>query len=86
MIRIALAFAVLLATCSAASAQAEFEPTPDERKAIADCLERVAGQPELKQMAECIGVVAAPCPHAPGTNTVTIVACHMREQRSGTAI
>ena len=86
MIRIALAFAVLLATCSAASAQAEFEPTPDERKAIADCLERVAGQPELKQMAECIGVVAAPCPDAPGANTVTIVACHMREQRSGTAI
>ena len=86
MIRIALAFAVLLATCSAASAQAEFEPTPDERKAIADCLERVAGQPELKQMAECIGVVAAPWPNAPGANTFTIVACHMREQRSGTAI
>ncbi len=86
MIRIALAFAVLLAACSAASAQAEFEPTPDERKAIADCLERVAGQPELKQMAECIGVVAAPCPDAPGANTFTIVACHMREQRSGTAI
>ena len=59
MIRIALAFGVLAAACSAASAQAEFEPTPDERKAIAACLERVIGQPELKQMAECIGIRGA---------------------------
>ena len=81
MIRIALAFGVLAAACSAASAQAEFEPTPDERKAIAACLERVIGQPELKQMAECIGIVADPCPNAPGANTFTIVACHMREQK-----
>jgi uncharacterized protein YecT (DUF1311 family) len=81
MMRIAFAFGVIAAACSAAWAQAEFEPTPDERKAIAACLERVIGQPELKQMAECIGVVADPCPDAPGANTFTIVACHMREQK-----
>jgi uncharacterized lipoprotein YbaY len=46
MMRIALAFGVLVAVCSSASAQAEFEPTPDERKAIAACLERVIAQPE----------------------------------------
>ncbi len=86
MIRIALAFAVLGAACSAASAQPEFEPTPDERKAIAACLERVIGQTDLKQMAERIGIGADPCPNAAGANTFTIVACHMREQRSGTAI
>jgi uncharacterized protein YecT (DUF1311 family) len=81
MIRIALALGILAAACSAASAQAESEPMPDERKAIAACLERVIGQPELKQMAECIGIVADPCPNAPGANTFTIVACHMREQK-----
>ena len=81
MIRTALAFGALAAACSAASAQAEFEPTPDERKAIAACLELVIGQPELKQMAERIGIVADPCPNAPGANTFTIVVCHMREQK-----
>ena len=81
MYRVALAFGVVVAACSAASAQAEFEPTQDERKAIAACLERVIGQPELKQMAECIGIVADPCPNASGANTFTIVACHMREQK-----
>jgi uncharacterized protein YecT (DUF1311 family) len=81
MIRIALAFGVLAAACSAASAQAEFEPTPDERKAIAACLERVIGQTDLKQMAECIGIGADPCPNAAGANTFTIVACHMRQQK-----
>lgn len=80
MIRIAFAFGFLVAS-SAALAQAEFEPTAEERKAVADCLERVAGQPELKQMAECIGIVADPCPEAAGANTFTIVACHMREQK-----
>ncbi len=81
MMRIALAFAVLAAAYSAAAAEAEFEPTPDERKAIAACLERVVGQPELKQMAECIGIVADPCPDAAGVNTFTLVACHLREQK-----
>jgi hypothetical protein len=38
MIRIALGFGLVAAACSAASSQAEFEPTPDERKAIAACL------------------------------------------------
>ena len=81
MMRIALGFGVLAASCSAALSQPEFESTPDERKAIAACLERVIGQPELKQMAECIGIVADPCPNAAGANTFTIVACHMREQK-----
>ena len=80
MSRIAFALG-LIAACSAAAAEAEFEPTAEERKTIADCLERVAGEPELKQMAECIGIVAVPCPDAPGANTFTIVACHMREQK-----
>ncbi len=81
MMRIVPALSVLIATSSAVLAQAEFEPTTEERKAVADCLERVAGQPELKQMAECIGIVADPCPEASGANTFTIVACHMREQK-----
>ena len=80
MIRIAFALGLLLGP-STALAQAEFEPTAEERKAIADCLERVAGQSELKQMAACIGIVADPCPEAAGANTFTIVACHMREQK-----
>lgn len=81
MIRIAVALGVFLAFSSAALAQPEFEPTSAERKAIADCLERVDGESELKQMAECIGLIADPCPEAPGANTATIVACHMREQK-----
>ncbi|MGE3529671.1 MAG: lysozyme inhibitor LprI family protein [Methyloceanibacter sp.] len=81
MNRIALAFGVLLVAWSSQAAQPEFEPTAEERKAVADCLERVAGEPELKQMSECIGIVAGPCPDASGANTFTIVACHMREQK-----
>jgi len=81
MIRIAVALGVFLASAPAAWAQPESEPTSTERKAIADCLERVAGDAELKQMAECIGLIADPCPEAPGANTATIVACHMREQK-----
>ena len=81
MMRIALGFGVLAAACSAALSQPEFEPTPDERKAIAACLERVVGQTDLKQMAECIGIGVEPCPNAPGANTFTIVACHMRQQK-----
>jgi hypothetical protein len=84
MVRIALGFGVLAAACSAALSQSEFEPTPDERRAIAACLERVIGQIDLKQMAECIGIGADPCPNAAGANTFTIAICASR--RSGTAI
>jgi uncharacterized protein YecT (DUF1311 family) len=80
MTRIALALSALLAAPALALAQAEFEPTAAERATIAACIERVAGVSELKQMAECIGA-ADPCPNAPGANTFTIVACHMREQK-----
>lgn len=81
MIRIACAFGFLILATSLSLAQKEFEPTAAERKTIADCLERTAGEPELKQMGECIGLIADPCPDAPGANTFTIVACHMREQK-----
>lgn len=81
MTRIALALSALLAAPALALAQAEFEPTAAERATIAACIERVAGVSELKQMAECIGAIADPCPNAPGANTFTIVACHMREQK-----
>jgi uncharacterized protein YecT (DUF1311 family) len=64
----------------AASAQQEFEPTSAERATIAACIERSAGESELKQMSECIGLIADPCPDAPGANTFTIVACQAREQ------
>ena len=81
MKRIAIALGFLLLTSAAAQAQAEFEPTAAERATIAACIERTAGEPELKQMADCIGIIADPCPDAPGANTFTIVACHMREQK-----
>ena len=57
------------------------EPTAAERKTIADCLDKSAGDDELKQMSACIGLVAHPCPDAPGANTMTIVACQIREQK-----
>ena len=81
MKRIAIALGLLLLTRGAAQAQAEFEPTSAERATIAACLERTAGEPELKQMSDCIGLIADPCPDAPGANTFTIVACHTREQK-----
>jgi uncharacterized protein YecT (DUF1311 family) len=81
MKRIAIALGILLLTSAAAQAQAEFEPTSAERATIAACLERTAGEPELKQMSECIGLIDDSCADAPGANTFTIVACHMREQK-----
>jgi uncharacterized protein YecT (DUF1311 family) len=78
---------LLLATLSLAlalSSQAradEFDPTPQDRKVIADCLESTEGQPELKRMGACIGLVADPCPNEAGATTVSIVACNMREQK-----
>jgi uncharacterized protein YecT (DUF1311 family) len=81
MIRIALTFGLLLAASLAALAEPEFEPAEAERKAIAECLKQAAGEPGLKQMAACIGIVADPCPDAPGANTGSIVACQMREQK-----
>jgi uncharacterized protein YecT (DUF1311 family) len=81
MIRIASALTGLLVASAPALAQAEFEPTSAERATIAECIERTAGESELKQMGDCIGLIADPCPDAPGANTFTIVACHMREQK-----
>jgi uncharacterized protein YecT (DUF1311 family) len=81
MIRIAIALGLLLLTSAAAQAQAEFEPTAAERATIAACIERTAGEAELKQMADCIGLIGDACADAPGANTFTIVACHMREQK-----
>ena len=81
MQRIAIALGLLLLTSAAAQAQAEFEPTSAERATIAECIERTAGEPELKQMSDCIGLIGDSCADAPGANTFTIVACHMREQK-----
>lgn len=81
MHRIPIAFVFLLLVSAPAFAQAEFEPTSAERATIAACIERSAGESELKQMSACIGLIADPCPEAPGANTFTIVACHMREQK-----
>lgn len=78
---IPIAFVFLLLVSAPAFAQAEFEPTSAERATIAACIERSAGESELKQMSACIGLIADPCPEAPGANTFTIVACHMREQK-----
>ncbi len=81
MIRVVLTLALLLPASTGALAEPEFEPAASERKAIADCLEKTAGAPELKQMAACIGIIGDACAEAPGANTVSIVACHMREQK-----
>jgi uncharacterized protein YecT (DUF1311 family) len=77
----ATALGFLLLTAAPAFAQQEFEPTAAERKTIGDCIEKTAGDSELKQMSECIGLVADPCTDAPGANTFSIVACNMREQK-----
>lgn len=74
-------FLAVLLTSAPAFAQAEFEPTEAEQKKITDCLADNAGESELAQMSSCIGLIADPCPEAPGANTFTIVACNMREQK-----
>jgi uncharacterized protein YecT (DUF1311 family) len=81
MTRPLLALAILVLALSPALAQKDFEPTDAERKIIAACLADNAGESELVQMSSCIGLVAGPCPDAPGANTFTIVACHMREEK-----
>ncbi len=76
-----LALAFLVLAVAPARADPAFDPTAGERKIIADCLEQNAGADELKQMSACIGLIADPCPDAPGANTMTIVACQMREEK-----
>jgi hypothetical protein len=51
------------------------------RIVIDDCIDNAAGDSELKQMSQCIGLIADPCVDEPGANTFTIVACNMREQK-----
>jgi hypothetical protein len=77
-VTITLLFLVLTAAPSHAQSD---EPTAAERKTIADCLDKSAGEDELKEMSACIGLIADPCPNAPGANTMTIVFCQMREQK-----
>jgi uncharacterized protein YecT (DUF1311 family) len=77
---LAITFLLLLLMAAPVRAQDD-EPTAAERKTIADCLDKNAGDDELKQMSACIGLVADPCPDAPGANTMTIVACQIREQK-----
>ncbi len=73
------AAALLLIVATPALAEND-EPTAAERKTIADCLAANTGD-EIKAMGACIGLIADPCPDAPGANTMTIVACQMREQK-----
>jgi uncharacterized protein YecT (DUF1311 family) len=81
MRRIATALGLLLLMSGPAFAQKEFEPTAAERRTIGDCIDKTAGDSELEQMSKCIGLVADPCPNAPNSNTFTIVAYNMREQK-----
>ena len=81
MRRIATALGLLLLMSVPAFAQKEFEPTAAERRTIGDCIDKTAGDSELEQMSKCIGLVADSCPNAPNSNTFTIVACNMREQK-----
>jgi len=75
-----VALALLVLAPATARADPEFDPTAAERKTIADCLEQ-SGSDELKAMSACIGLIADPCPEAPGANTMTIVACQEREEK-----
>ena len=81
MRRIATALGLLLLMSVPAFAQKEFERTAAERRTIGDCIDKTAGDSELEQMSKCIGLVADPCPNAPNSNTFTIVAYNMREQK-----
>lgn len=81
MLRTALAIAFLLATVRAALAEEPFEPSGQERQQVDACLERNAGEDELKLMSDCIGIIAKACIDAPDATTVSLVACHMREQK-----
>ena len=76
-----LALAFLVLAVAPGRAGPAFDPTAGERKTIADCLEQNAGADEFKQMSACIGLIADPCPDAPAANTMTIVACQMREEK-----
>jgi uncharacterized protein YecT (DUF1311 family) len=51
-----------------------------DRKALAECLERTAGEGDLKRMSACIGLIGDKCADAPGATTISIVECHSREQ------
>ena len=75
LLMLALVFAA-----APARADPAFDPSASERKTIADCLDQ-NGADELKAMSACIGLIADPCPDAPGANTMTIVACQEREEK-----
>ena len=77
---VAITLLFLMLTAAHARAQSD-EPTAAERKTIANCLDKSAGEDELKEMSACIGLIADPCPNAPDANTMTIVFCQTREQK-----
>ena len=78
MLRAACLLALLLfATAPAAAAS---DPLAQDRKALAECLERTAGEGDLKRMSACIGLIGDKCADAPGATTISIVECHSREQ------
>ena len=76
-----LAVTLALLALNAASALAQDDaPSAAERKMIADCLDKNSGD-EIKAMGACIGLIGDRCPDEPGANTMTIVACQIREQK-----
>lgn len=81
MILRALVFGLIFAGAIPALADAPFDPSDKERAAVDACLKRSASEAELKQMSDCIGVVADKCIDAPDATTLSLVACHMREQK-----
>ncbi len=74
------AIAALLLIAATPALAENNEPSAAERKTIADCLATNTGD-EIKAMAACIGIIGDRCPDEPGANTMTIVACQMREQK-----
>ena len=66
MHRIVTAVGLLVLMSLPVLAQKEFEPTAAERQTIDDCIDNAAGDSELKQMSQCIGLIADPCVDEPG--------------------
>ena len=80
MMRSLAVMLALLALNAAPALTQDDEPSTAERKTIADCLDKNSGD-EIKAMGACIGLIGDRCPDEPGANTMTIIACQIREQK-----
>ena len=78
----AIALVVGLTTGGAARAQGDpFQPSPDQRQTIYDCLENARGMERLKIGALCIGVVSNACTEIPQNQTTQgMAACYGQEK------